>query len=245
MQTLLNAESIFFVKNCLVFSLNNLIIFVQNKTMKNTIITIAFMCIGSCLIGQQIVFNVDTVFAEKPATSFVIEWYAALDNDSGQNLDVNYTMTELGAFNKNWELSIDDPDTAYHIGTTIREGNFRLDTLPTTYDKLIIFLYPNNTAGEMLLKVDFTTQVDTVVQTIYYNYKSTGFGGIDNINTIEMLPSCKTDIQNNSSEVIRFSYYDLQGRELNECPVNESVIMQGKRHDGSTQCISKTFKVSN
>jgi hypothetical protein len=190
------------------------------------------------------VFNVDTVFAEKPATSFVIEWYVALSDDSGQNLDVNYEISEIGDFNKNCELSYHGPDSAYHKGTNMRSGHFILDTLSNNYDKLISFLYPNNTLGKMLLKVDFTKQVDTVVQTIYYNYRSTGFGGLDGIGTFEMFPSCHIESKKSATEEIAYFYYDMQGKKMKECPLNKTIVMQGKKHDGSIQCISKIFKVS-
>ncbi|MCO6488225.1 MAG: T9SS type A sorting domain-containing protein [Phaeodactylibacter sp.] len=107
----------------------------------------------------------EVVTAVKPSDIFVFYNYTQFGNLTGDTLQMRWVRTEVAASNRsatpgtgpmgNWAIAIQDPNAYYNPANGLDSADFYLPPATGSTDHFILQLFPNNEAGNLIMKFRF------------------------------------------------------------------------------------------
>lgn len=107
----------------------------------------------------------EVVTAVKPSDIFVFYNYTQFENLTGDTLRMRWVRAEVVASNRsaspgtgpmgNWATAIQDPNAYYNPANGLDSADFYLPPVTGSTDHFILQLFPNNEAGNLIMKFRF------------------------------------------------------------------------------------------
>lgn len=107
----------------------------------------------------------EVVTAVKPSDILVFYNYTQFGNLTGDTLQMRWVRTEVVASNRsatpgtgpmgNWAIAIQDPNAYYNPAIGLDSADFFLPPTTSSTDHFILQLFPNNEAGNLIMKFRF------------------------------------------------------------------------------------------
>ncbi len=173
---------------------------------------------------------VDTVFAVKPASSFVFYNYIQFTNHTDSLLDMQWERLSLQVNDQivssvddlgDWKLAIQDPSNNFSDAYIREKATFTIQPGTNPLDKFNLQLFPHNQVGHLKAQYLFFPLSNPLDSTIViFDYTATTTTSIsekaENV-AIQVYPNPATnDIQltNASNQIIYLHLYNTKGQQI-------------------------------
>jgi hypothetical protein len=113
-------------------------------------------------LSAQVSFSVsaDTVYGTKPANYFVFYNYVEFENNTADTIPMRWKKLETICSNPGepgniWNIGIQDHVNFYNPANFLDSADFFIPTITGSTDKFLLHLFPNNLAGNLVVKFQF------------------------------------------------------------------------------------------